>query len=98
MYIYVCILIYIYIYTHTYEYTSCWIASHWLLCNLEGMIDFHYGWLFSEVAKMLKGKILMFPNRIWGSQAETRRWTLEIKSKGFQCRVSPPKQETKTAP
>ena len=36
----------------------------------------------------VEGKILMFPNRIWGSQAETRRWALEIKPKGYQCGVS----------
>ena len=44
------------------------------------------------------GEFLMFPNRIWGSQAETQRWTLEIKPKGYQCGVSPPKQEIETAP
>ena len=43
-------------------------------------------------------KILMFPNRIWGSHAETRRWALEIKPKGFRCSVSPPKQEIEVAP
>ena len=48
--------------------------------------------------KSVEGKILMFPNRIWGSQAKTRRWALEIKSKGFRCHVSPPKQEIEVAP
>ena len=47
---------------------------------------------------VVKGKILMFPNRIWGSQAETWWWALEIKPKGFRCRVSPPKQEIEDAP
>ena len=46
---------------------------------------------------VLRGKFLMFPNRIWGSQAETRRWALEMKPKGFQCHVSPPKQEMEVA-
>ena len=46
----------------------------------------------------VEGKILMFPNRIWGSQAETRRWALEIKPKGYWCGVSPPKQEIDAAP
>ena len=46
----------------------------------------------------VEGKILMFPNRIWGNQAETQRWALEINSKGFRCRVSPPKQEIETTP
>ena len=40
----------------------------------------------------------MFPNRIWGSQAETQRWALEIKPKGYQCGVSPPKQEIEVTP
>ena len=40
----------------------------------------------------------MFPNRIWDSQAETQRWALEIKPKGFWCCVSLPKQEIETAP
>ena len=46
----------------------------------------------------VEGKILMFPNRIWDSQAEGQRWTLEIKPKGFWCCVSPPKQEIEVAP
>ena len=46
----------------------------------------------------VEGKILMFPNRIWDSQAEGRRWTIEIKPKGFWCCVSPPKQEIEVAP
>ena len=48
--------------------------------------------------KFVEGKILMFPNRICGSQAETRQWAFEIKPKGFWCRVSPPKQEIEAAP
>ena len=44
------------------------------------------------------GKFLMSPNRIWGSQAETQRQTLEIKPKGYRCGVSPPKQEIEAAP
>ena len=40
----------------------------------------------------------MFPNRIWGNQAETRQWALEIKSKDYQCSVSTPKQEIEAAP
>ena len=47
---------------------------------------------------VLRGKFFMFPNRIWGSQAETRRWALEMKPKGFRCHVSPPKQEMEVAP
>ena len=43
-------------------------------------------------------KILMFPNKIWGSQAETRQWAIEIKPKGYRCRVSPLKQEIEAAP
>ena len=39
----------------------------------------------------------MFPNRIWGKQDETQRWALEIKPKGYQCGVSPPKQEIEAA-
>ena len=39
----------------------------------------------------VEGKILMFPNKIWGSQAETQQWALEIKPKGYRCGVSPPK-------
>ena len=46
----------------------------------------------------VEGKILIFSNRIWGSRVETRRWALEIKPKGFQCCVSPPKQEIEPAP
>ena len=46
----------------------------------------------------VEGKIFMFPNRIWGSQAETRQWTLEIKPKGYRCGVSPPMQEIEAAP
>ena len=40
----------------------------------------------------------MFSNRIWGSQAETKRWALEIKPKGYWCGVSSPKQEIEAAP
>ena len=40
----------------------------------------------------------MFPNRIWVNQAETQRWALEIKPKGFGSRVSPLKQEIEAAP
>ena len=39
----------------------------------------------------------MFPNRIWGSQVETQRWALQIKAKGYQCGVSPPKQGIEAA-
>ena len=46
----------------------------------------------------VEGEILMFPNRIWGRQAETQRWALEIKSKGYQCGISPPKQEIEVTP
>ena len=48
--------------------------------------------------KVVDETILMFPNGIWGSQAETRWWALEIKPKGYQCGVSPPKQEIEAAP
>ena len=41
---------------------------------------------------------MMFPNRIWGSQVETQRWTLEIKPKGYRCDVGLPKQEIEAAP
>ena len=47
---------------------------------------------------MLRGKFLMSPNRIWGSQAETQRWDLEIEPKGYRCGVSPSKQEIGVAP
>ena len=47
---------------------------------------------------IIEGKILMFPNKIWGSQVETRRWALEIKPKGYRCGVSPPKREIEAAP
>ena len=47
---------------------------------------------------IVEGKILMFSNKIWGSQAETQQWTLEIKPKGFWCCVSSPKQEIEAAP
>ena len=47
---------------------------------------------------IVEGKILMFLSRILGSQAETRLWALEIKPKGYQCGVSPPKQEIEAAP
>ena len=47
---------------------------------------------------VVEGKILMFLNRILGSQAETRRWALEIKPKGYRCGVSMPKQEIEAAP
>ena len=40
----------------------------------------------------------MSPNRIWGSQAETQQWALEIKPKGYRCGVSPPKQGIEAAP
>ena len=46
----------------------------------------------------VEGKILMFSNRIWVSQAETQQWALEIKPKGFGCHVSPLKQEIEAAP
>ena len=46
----------------------------------------------------VEGRILMFSNRIWGSQAETRRWALEIKPKGYWCGVSLPKQKIEAAP
>ena len=39
----------------------------------------------------VEGKFFLFPNRIWGNQAETQRWALEIKPKGYRCGVSPPK-------
>ena len=39
----------------------------------------------------VEGEILMFPNRIWGSQAETQRWALETKPKGYRRGVSLPK-------
>ena len=47
---------------------------------------------------LVEGKILMFPNRIWGSQTETQRWAFEIKPKGYRCGISPPKQEIDAAP
>ena len=47
---------------------------------------------------IVEGKILMFSNKIWGSQAETQQWALEIKPKGFWCCVSSPKQEIEAAP
>ena len=47
---------------------------------------------------MLRGKFLMSPNRIWGSQAETQRWALEKKPNGYRCGVSLPKQEIEAAP
>ena len=62
-YVYKYMYVYLYIYIHTYEYISCWLASCWLLCNLEGMIDFHYDWLPSGVPRMLRGKF-------WCSQIE----------------------------
>ena len=68
------------------------------ICNLEGTIDFHYGWLLNGVAKMLRGIFFLFLNRIWGNQAKTRRWALEIKPKGYRCGVSSPKQEIEAAP
>ena len=46
----------------------------------------------------VEGKMLMFPNNICSSQAETRQWALEIKPKGFRCRVSPRKQEIDAVP
>ena len=51
----------------------------------------------SKCWRVLRGKFLMFPNRIWGKQDETQRWALEIKPKGYQCGVSPPKQEIEAA-
>ena len=55
-------------------------------------------WLAPQWSRQnVEGKILMSPNRIWGSQAETQRWALEIKPKGYQCGVSPPKQEIEAA-
>ena len=48
--------------------------------------------------QVLRGKYLMFPNRLWGSQAKTQRWALEIKSKGYRCSVSPPKQKIEATP
>ena len=47
---------------------------------------------------VVEGKILMFLNRIWGSQAKTWQWAIEIKPKGFWYRVSLPKQEIEIAP
>ena len=56
-------------------------------------------WLAPQWSRQnVKGKILMFPNKIWGSQVETRQWALEIKPKGYQYGVSPPKQEIEAAP
>ena len=37
---------------------------------------------------MLRGK-LMSLNKIWGSQAETQRWALEMMPKGFWCGDKP---------
>ena len=61
---------------------------------------FGYDECYAFVGEIMfvEGKILMFLNRIWGSQAETRQWALEIKPKGFRCCVSLPKQEIKVAP
>ena len=47
---------------------------------------------------LLRGKFFLFPNRIWGSQAETQRWAFEIKPKGYRRGVSPPNQEIEAAP
>ena len=36
----------------------------------------YYLWLWtiaSQIESLLRGKFFMFPNRIWGSQAETRQ-------------------------
>ena len=40
----------------------------------------------------------MFPSTMWGSQAETQRWALEIKPKGFRVVISLSKQEIKLHP
>ena len=53
---------------------------------------------WSRYVTTVEGKILMSPNRIWGSQTETRRWALEIKPKGYWCGVSPLKWEIEAAP
>ena len=50
------------------------------------------------ICYVLRGKFLMPSNRILGSQAETQRWALEIKPKGYRCGVSLPKQEIEAAP
>ena len=31
----------------------------------------------------------MFLNKIWGSQAETQRWALEVMPEGFRCGDTP---------
>ena len=58
----------------------------------------YYLWALLYFLVLLRGKFVMFPNRIWGNQAETQRWTLEIKLKGYRCGVSPPKKEIEVAP
>ena len=39
----------------------------------------------------------MHLNEIWGSQAETQRWALEMMPKGFRCGDKPIQVKTKAA-
>ena len=102
-YIYIHTHIHTHTHTHIYIYIYIWIKimlTYFLLAIMQPWgHDRLSPWLAPQQSwQNVKGEILMFLNRIWGSQADSWWWAIEIKPKDFRCCVSLPKQEIEVAP